>query len=483
MDLLSYYKNEHVRARMTEFLGGKTLDSASCMFLTQCDVDSEAGWNYKLPHELDYFLTQGIDVSRSLWDKKWLLAHLDVEYVNYDFPAEPYLDPDRSFLLQKPAELAIQKILLAQGIAPLHVLSGRGHHFTWSINRQSSAFGKLVMLGHLPIHLEKKYAELLAPVNKPIDHDLGAAYSGLALVMEFVAMIVRDMAQTDCLLPIELSAVEVPPQARGREMVSIDITEYGDLLNTRLIRVPFSVYLKPWQKLGILPDELRDRIPPMVAIPLFEMDIKEGINVMRDLNEASLLSTRAAVQIPDQSTQMLDLIRLYEKSEIAQFHNWYYSEEHYCAESWPSTYDKLPLEILPPCIVHMLQFPNDLLLKPAGIRQTVRVMLALGWHPRHIAGLIRSKFERNYGWGREWYFYDAATRADFYTRVFSAMIKTGRDRLDTFDCRSAKQMHYCYNEQPGCNLYEYKLSLEKRIKHERLANRHFNRLFLSDEHL
>jgi hypothetical protein len=116
---------------------------------------------------------------------------------------------------------------------------------------------------------------------------------------------------------VEISAVEVPPQVRGREMVSIDITEYGDLLNTRLIRIPFSVYLKPWQKLGILPDELRARIPPMVAIPLFEMDISEGITVMRDLERAALLSTRAAVQIPDQSTQMLDLIRLYEKSQIA----------------------------------------------------------------------------------------------------------------------------------------------------------------------
>ncbi len=482
MDVLSYYQNEHVRARMIEFLGGKTLDSASCMFLTQCDVDSEAGWNFKFPEELDFFLTQGIDVSRSLWDKKWLIAHLDVEYVNFDFPAEPYLDPGRSFLLQRPAELAIQKTLLQQGIAPLHVLSGRGHHFTWSISRDSTAFGKLVQIGRLPLHLEKKYAEPLAPVNKPIEHDLGAAYSGLALVMEYVAMVVKDLAK-DSLLPVELSAVEVPPQARGREMVSIDITEYGDLLNTRLIRVPFSVYLKPWQKLGILPDELRDRIPPMVAIPLFEMDINEGINVMRDLDKAAVLSMRASAQIPDQSAQMPDLIRVYEKSDVAQFHNWFYSEEHHPPELWPSTYDTLPLEILPPCIQHMLLFPNDLLLKPAGIRQVVRVMLSLGWHPRHIAGLIRSKFERNYGWGREWYFYDAATRADFYTRVFSGLIKTGRDNLENFDCQSARQMHYCFNEQPKCDLSKYKKSLQKRIEHERLASRPINRLFLPDEYI
>lgn len=483
MDVLSYYKNEHVRARMIEFLGGKTLDFASCMFLTQCDVESDAGWNFKMPEELEYFLSQGLDVSRSLWDKNWLIAHLDLEYVNYDFPAEPYLDPERTFLLQRPAELAIERLLLDQGISPLHVLSGRGHHFTWNINRDSTAFGKLTQIGRLPLHLEKKYAELLAPVNKSIDHDLGAAYSGLALVMEYVGVVVKDMAEVDSVLPVELSAVEVPPQMRGREMISIDITEYGDLLNTRLIRVPFSVYLKPWQKLGVLPDELREKIPPMVAIPLFEMDINEGINVMRDLSAAARLASRASAQIPDQSSQMLELIRFYEKSEIAQYHNWFYSQEHYPSQDWESTYDSLPLQILPPCVQHILQFPNDLLLKPAGIRQVVRVMLSLGWHPRHIAGLIRSKFERNFGWGREWYFYDAATRADFYTRVFTGLIKTGRDKLNTFDCQSAKQMHYCFNEQPGCDLREYKVSLQKRITHERLASRPFNRLFLPDEHL
>jgi hypothetical protein len=180
---------------------------------------------------------------------------------------------------------------------------------------------------------------------------------------------------------------------------------------------------------------------------------------------------------------MLNLIRSYETSETARFHRWFYSEEHEVPEMWQYTYDMLPLEILPSCVRFILQNPNDLLLKPAGIRQVVRVMLSLGWHPRHIAGLIRSKFERNYGWGREWYFYDAATRADFYTRVFSGMIKTGRDNLEYFDCVPGKQMKYCFNEQDTCDLEPFKKSLRERVKHERLASRPFNRLFLPDEHL
>jgi hypothetical protein len=43
-----------------------------------------------------------------------------------------------------------------------------------------------------------------------------------------------------------------------------------------------------------------------------------------------------------------------------------------------------------------------------------------GWHPRHVAGLIRSKFERDYGWGDHWLDYSPAMRADFYVRIFAS---------------------------------------------------------------
>jgi hypothetical protein len=65
-------------------------------------------------------------------------------------------------------------------------------------------------------------------------------------------------------------------------------------------------------------------------------------------------------------------------------------------------------------------FPNDLLLKPAGIRNVTECLLERGWHPRHIAGLIRSKFERDYDWRGQWIDYSPAMRADFYVRIFSS---------------------------------------------------------------
>ena len=111
----------------------------------------------------------------------------------------------------------------------------------------------------------------------------------------------------------------------------------------------------------------------------------------------------------------------------------FYSQEQHPAELWPETYDRQPLEILPACARVALETPNDLLLRPAFIRRLVRVMLALGWHPRHIAGLICSKYRRDFGW-TQFVNVDPATRADFYTRVFAGLFAAGTDDLVDFNC-------------------------------------------------
>jgi hypothetical protein len=55
------------------------------------------------------------------------------------------------------------------------------------------------------------------------------------------------------------------------------------------------------------------------------------------------------------------------------------------------------------------------------MRKVTEALLAKGWHPRHIAGLIRSKFERDYGWGDQWIDYSPSMRADFYVRIFAGL--------------------------------------------------------------
>ncbi len=179
----------------------------------------------------------------------------------------------------------------------------------------------------------------------------------------------------------------------------------------------------------------------------------------------------------------VDLVEAYAASPTAAFHRWFYSQEHDPPDRWPQTYDRTPLDALPPCARRILVHPNDALLKPAGIRHVVRTLLALGWHPRHIAGLIRSKYERDFGWGHTFYRYDAAARADFYTRLFAGLIAVGLDTLDDFHCEELKAIGFC--SQADCNesLKHYRTSLAERKRHERLGSRPIHGLFLPNEHL
>jgi hypothetical protein len=139
--------------------------------------------------------------------------------------------------------------------------------------------------------------------------------------------------------------------------------------------------------------------------------------------------------------------------------------------------------MLPPCTRHILEHPNDLLQRPGCIQRVVRVLLAIGWHPRHIAGLIRSKYERDYGWGDQWSGYDPGTRADFYARVFTGLFVTGVDDLVDFNCQSAREEGICFVARCTENLEHFRESLLERRSHERLACRPLNRLLLPEEHL
>lgn len=79
--------------------------------------------------ELPACVKPDCEICRSLWDSSSLLVDLYIEYVNFDFPTESYLNPGRTFSLQEIVAATVEKKLLSFGIAPLHLLSGRGHHF------------------------------------------------------------------------------------------------------------------------------------------------------------------------------------------------------------------------------------------------------------------------------------------------------------------------------------------------------------------
>src|SRR6056297_2621933 len=96
LTLEPYYLNDQVRSRMVEFLGGTFLADASCAFIVGHDGPESTLSHPRAPSELPNCLLHHGEISRSLWDHRLLLAHLDIEYVNFDFPGEAFLNPTRS---------------------------------------------------------------------------------------------------------------------------------------------------------------------------------------------------------------------------------------------------------------------------------------------------------------------------------------------------------------------------------------------------
>lgn len=445
--LWQYYQQPDIRARMLEFMGGRSLDTVSAEFMTADSEDADVQYQPRPIHELWDCLNQGRDVGRSLWDRNAIIVDLDVEYVNFDNPAMPFVRPLACYELQKPVVDTVEQWLLKFGIAPLHWVSGQGHHFAWKLDLESEAVRMLASLGRLTSSLQVRYQRPCRPYGSEVGDYRGAAFAGLGKVMEFVAQEIRNSAQSETAIPINLTAIEAGPVRQGenaqREVIAIDISEYGDPLDVRGIRMPFSVYLKPNQKRFQLGDSLVQAMPWMFPVPLFEMDTPTALALMRDSKQVVTLAKRASTAIPDFSAPMLNLIRQYVESPLASFHELFYQDEHDSPDRWPETYDRTNLNDFPACVRQPLEQPNDLLLKPGMIQHLTRALMAYGWCPRHIAGLIRSKYERDFNWGQRWDRYDAASRADFYVRLFAGAIVTGNDNLIDFNCKSTQEKLYC----------------------------------------
>jgi hypothetical protein len=474
---LTYYKSPEVRARISEFLGRDSRGRATARFLAQGETSALHLHDHRPVGELENLFEKGSEIARSLWDNHALIADLDLEYVNFDRPEEAFLNPERAFQLQEPARRRVAGLLAGYGIEALHLLSGRGHHFIWQVAQNSAAFHRLVALGRISPTLLEATMKQPAPDGAIASEELTRAFAGLSLVIEFVAHRAQQLAAPTSEIPIELTAVEVGPSDRGREMISLDLSEYGDPLPARMLRVPFSVYFKPWQQRGLIADEILKAMEPLFVIPSGEMELHEALPIMRSAGLTAQLARASQTEIPAASKAMEQLIADYETSALRKFHDHFYSQEHEPPERWPQTYDRVPFDLWPACGRLILGQPNDLLLRPACIRRVVRILLALGWHPRHIAGLIRSKYERDFGW-TQFSDSDPATRADFYVRIFAGLFMTGRDDLIDFNCTSAREAGICFFTNCNDNLLRLREAALYRRAHDKLARRPFNRLLL-----
>jgi hypothetical protein len=465
--LRRYYRNPTVRERMCEFLGGADVRTATAVYIAGTDGFSDYG-DPSSPACLNEYLEACLEVDRSLWDQTFLIAHVDLEYHNFDCPEAPWLDPERAFKLQQPVLDATHRILGQAGAVPLILVSGRGFHLVWAIARGSMAFRRLVRLGWVTPSLQARYAQPCSPAGLAVDPALGLAFAGLGLVLEYVGHSVLKESGGSCALPVQFTAIEVGPGAGGREIVSFDLSEYGDPLHGRHIRLPFSAYLKPRQQQWKLGEEAVRRLLPIFEIPLSGMTPAQAIAAARNPDTVLELSRHASVRIPDESESMENVLDAYQGSELAAFHDRFYAQLREQASRPPGPSSKtgsIRIPGSPPCVEWFLEHPNDWLLKPVVLQHIVRVLTALDWTPSAISQLICASYHIACNWGGIWARLDPSNRAIFYTRLFAGMIATGCDQLIDLNCVSQKEKGYCMIPQCSSNLVTYRNMLLDRRPH------------------
>lgn len=454
----AFYSDSAIRRRLAEYLGGDSLESATAFYVTHSNGCLFQRSELHPPADLAKLLDQELDIARSLADREFLLFHLDIEYVDFDSPLSAFDNPGHAFAMQDPAVRVIEELLLGWGITPLHLVIGQGHHFVWRIRLGSLVARRIAALDPDPELSRSCHARAGSGAASGIPVETQSAFAAMALVMEYLAHRIKWLAAPLSAVPVEITAVHVGPGAFSRrEMVSIDVSEYGDPLHTRMIRMPYTNYLKPWVN-GHLPETASaEGLPRIRAIPLFEMDAYGALACRKNEAAVKELAQRARSSIPTWEKGTARLLDEYLGSGLRRFHEDYYSVPQ-AGEADPDLPEGLPL-----CISDLLAWPNDRLLKPAGIQLVTRLFLSLGWHPRRIAGLIRSRFANPaYGWGVDWNEYDPGMRADFYTRLFAGLWKTGVDRLIDFNCVSTAEKGFCPGAHHlGCSLHDSKKILSK----------------------
>jgi len=465
MDIRSYYKTSVIQKKIAEYCGADECDpyKFSCEYLVGVKEGiSNNEYFLSVPNDKIFWLFDiGADIFRSVWDKESVLFILDFEYYNLLYPAEAYFKPYDVYYKLEEIYQRVKNIYQKYKLNYISIQTGQGYHFVFKLPINNSLFSDLLSLGYLESTLKGKYATTTARRKRPVPQEVGIVFHTAGRIIEFICyQLFSNLSNNYKGLPVVFSDVSVGN--RNKEAISLDLSMYADPIYMRDIRVPFSVYQKHriYHKFKLSTQD----IPPFIVLvrensgnEYFD-SYKEIISVRTNVKKVIDLAEQISCKIPDSGDGLALLLEEYKSSLLYKIHKDFDSCEHDDPKIWYKTYDRFETKILPPCVRHCLEYPNDHLLKPTNLQTLTRVLLKLNWHPKHIAGLIRSKYERNYGWGDTWYKYDAASRANFYVRIYSDLILSGVDKEEDLNCLSHYEKGYCWKPNCGFKLESYRLN-------------------------
>jgi len=451
-----FYRVPAVRERIAEYCGGSAREPQLCSaeYLVgygEALLGTPAPEPYvSVPTDkLGMLLDRGLDIFRSIWDNHHLLGVLDVEYFNLDHPGQVYFDQVDTFQRLEPIYRAILEVFVSFGIKPLTLMTGQGYHFSFQVQAGTEAVLLLEDIGKLGPSLEKKYRETGSKRRRPVSLRYGRAFDGMGRVMEFITHLAMRRAAEFTNLPLVITDVAIGKGPREREAVSFDLSCFGDPVFMRDIRCAFSTHQKHKVQRWKVGDEIADGTPVQIAIPRKHLNLEDTISLRRHFRRAAEYAAGINCFIPNYSSDLKRVIGAYLSSPLADFHRWFDGQPPLPPEKWEENYGQMNYAELPPCLRIPLEQPNDALLKPTNLQSLTRALLARGWHPQHIAGLVNFRWVRGPGWpSNQWKHFDAQSRSSFYVRTFAGLIATGLDEQVDHNCISHQEKGYC--PQPFC---------------------------------
>lgn len=449
LSVADYYRLPIVRQRIREYCGETPSCAMTCAFLSPFKPDGggHAVWEdvpQYPPDALDGLLDQGADVARSTWDYANLLVHLDLDYQNVDFPGEPFIHPAEVFFKLESLYRGTRETLTAHGLPLLDLMTGRGYHFTGRVPIADPVVTQLATLAtHDPPWLTACRARRPPWVRATVDERRARAYTGLGMVLEHLAHVIVRCSAAGALIPIVLNGTIAGPGLVGRECGSVDLSFAGDPLDIRQVRAAFSAYQFHRIRADIVGGRIAAGVPPLVSLPRGHTSVYDMLQAGRTTDRAAELAVSQSAAIPVVTAGLTRLMDDYTSSPLAAFHREFYATRAHPPAKWPTTYDRLDLGSLLPCVAAPLATPNDLLLQPAYVQHVTRALMSQRWAPRHIAGLVHSRYARDYRWGARWARMDPQTRSEFDVRVFAGMLLTGLDEAVDFNCTSAQEKGLC----------------------------------------
>jgi hypothetical protein len=464
-----FYSVPAVRRRLAEYCGGD--DAAPGRFSSQYlvgygaelqDGGGAAPYRSFPREEFPALLGRGLDLFRSVWDRESTLGVLDLEFVHHRRPGEALRRPREVFEKIEPVYQAVQKTFYRFNITPLAILTGQGYHFSFRVRQDSPAHARLEALGHVGETLAGKYANTHGRRREPVPSSAARAYDGMGRLMEYVGhMVLRELRKRHATaVPVTFTDVAVGGDG---EAVVLDFSMYGDPVYMRDVRCPFSGYQKhkvqPWK----VSEDVSRAVPVQVALPRVadggrrEWSLEDLLERRSDFARCADMAEHCRADIPDASHAAVNLVDSYTRSALYRFHMDFDAVRPDPREDWDRTYRAFRPDGLPPCVAHCLQEPNDNLLKPTNLQSLTRVLMKRGWHPRHIAGLVWSKYEQEGVWSLDWRKYDTETHANFFVRLFAGLLSDGMDGEQDLNCVSHAEKGYCWRPACGSNLAEERL--------------------------